>query len=224
MLSHSTEHMKFLKYFQASGSSKEIIVYSQSQSFTGIPEQAFNREDWNAKANVISEMGDDLTPPDARPKAGDIPTQSDIPVYSQSESFTGFPEQAFSREDWNAKANAISEMGDDLTPSDARPKAGDIPTQSGIPVDCFNPEAWTEISKVIQDLAEDPTQKKLRAESGEKSTVAAQQNVTKTQKEQVCVCNYIVSHSFTFSVILLVHMHFMSFYFISLVADYNGAF
>jgi len=56
----------FLKYFQASGSSSQIdIVCSHSQSFTGIHEQVFNREDWNAKASTISLMEDDSNSVDA---------------------------------------------------------------------------------------------------------------------------------------------------------------
>jgi hypothetical protein len=34
----------------------QVIVYSESQSFTGFPDQEFNCEDWNAKADVIHNM------------------------------------------------------------------------------------------------------------------------------------------------------------------------
>jgi hypothetical protein len=47
------------------------LSFTQSQSFTGFSEQEFNHEDWNVKASFISEMEDDLTPPDARQEAGD---------------------------------------------------------------------------------------------------------------------------------------------------------
>jgi hypothetical protein len=52
----------YLNYIQGSKSSTQIVVYSQSQSFTGFPEQEFNREDWNTKADAIHNMGDDSTP------------------------------------------------------------------------------------------------------------------------------------------------------------------
>jgi hypothetical protein len=52
----------YLNYIQGSKSSTRIVVYSQSQSFTRFPEQEFNREDWNAKADAIHNMGDDSTP------------------------------------------------------------------------------------------------------------------------------------------------------------------
>jgi hypothetical protein len=52
----------YFNYIQGSKSSTQIVVYSQSQSFTGFPEQEFNREDCNAKTNAIHNMGDDSTP------------------------------------------------------------------------------------------------------------------------------------------------------------------
>jgi hypothetical protein len=52
----------YLNYIQRSKSSTQIVVYSQSQSFTGFPEQEFNREDWTAKVDAIHNMGDDSTP------------------------------------------------------------------------------------------------------------------------------------------------------------------
>jgi hypothetical protein len=52
----------YLNYIQGSKSSTQIVVYSESQSFTRFPEQEFNREDWNAKADAIHNMGDDSTP------------------------------------------------------------------------------------------------------------------------------------------------------------------
>jgi hypothetical protein len=52
----------YLNYIQGSKSSTQIVMYSQSQSFTGFPEQDFNHEDWNAKDGVIHDMGDDSTP------------------------------------------------------------------------------------------------------------------------------------------------------------------
>jgi hypothetical protein len=48
-----------------------------------------------------------------------------IVTYSQSQSFTRFPKENFSREDWNTKAAAIHNMGDDSTPIDSRQDAGD---------------------------------------------------------------------------------------------------
>jgi hypothetical protein len=48
-----------------------IVTYSQSQSFTGVLEQEFNCEDWNAKAASIGDMGDDSTPISSRQEAGD---------------------------------------------------------------------------------------------------------------------------------------------------------
>jgi hypothetical protein len=39
-----------------------------------------------------------------------------IVAYSESQSFTAFPEQEFNHEDWNAKAGDIHNMGDDSTP------------------------------------------------------------------------------------------------------------
>jgi hypothetical protein len=39
-----------------------------------------------------------------------------IVMYSQSQSFTEFPEQEFNCEDWNAKVAATHDMGDDSTP------------------------------------------------------------------------------------------------------------
>jgi hypothetical protein len=38
---------------------------------TGFPEHEFNREDWNAKATVIGDMGDDSTRLDYRQEVGD---------------------------------------------------------------------------------------------------------------------------------------------------------
>jgi hypothetical protein len=61
----------YLIYIQGSKSSTEIVIYSQSQSFTGFPEQEFNNEDWNAKAAAIGEMGDDSTPLDSRQETSD---------------------------------------------------------------------------------------------------------------------------------------------------------
>jgi flagellar hook-basal body complex protein FliE len=56
----------YLNYIQGSKRSTQIVVYSESQSFTGFPEQEFNRKDWNAKADDIHNMGDDSTPIDSR--------------------------------------------------------------------------------------------------------------------------------------------------------------
>jgi hypothetical protein len=39
-----------------------------------------------------------------------------IVSYSQFQLFTGFPEQEFNCEDWNAKTAVIHDMGDDSTP------------------------------------------------------------------------------------------------------------
>jgi hypothetical protein len=44
--------------------------------------------------------------------------------YSHSQSFTGFPEEDFSHEDWNAKAAALHNMGDDSTPIRSHQEAG----------------------------------------------------------------------------------------------------
>jgi hypothetical protein len=52
----------YLNYIQGYNSITQIVTYSQSQSFTRFPEQEFNREDWNAKAAAIHDMGDDSTP------------------------------------------------------------------------------------------------------------------------------------------------------------------
>jgi hypothetical protein len=49
----------------------QVITYSQSQSFTGVLEQEFNHEDWNAKAAVIGHMGDDSIPIGSCQQAGD---------------------------------------------------------------------------------------------------------------------------------------------------------
>jgi hypothetical protein len=43
-------------------------------------------------------------------------SSTQIVIYSQSKLFAGFPEQEFNREDWNAKDDAIHNMGDDSTP------------------------------------------------------------------------------------------------------------
>jgi hypothetical protein len=61
----------YLNYIQESKSSTQIVVYSQSQSFTGFPEQEFIHEDSNAKADVIHNMGDDLTLIGSRQEASD---------------------------------------------------------------------------------------------------------------------------------------------------------
>jgi hypothetical protein len=52
----------YLNYIQGYNSITQIVTYSQSQSFTRFPEREFNREDWNAKAAAIHDMGDDSTP------------------------------------------------------------------------------------------------------------------------------------------------------------------
>jgi hypothetical protein len=58
---------------QGSKSSTQIIVYSESQSFSGFPEQEFNHEDWNAKADAIHNMRDDSTPIGSHQEAsGDV--------------------------------------------------------------------------------------------------------------------------------------------------------
>jgi hypothetical protein len=51
----------YLNYIQRSKSNTQIVTYSQSKSFTGFPEQDFNREDLNAKAAAIHDMRDDST-------------------------------------------------------------------------------------------------------------------------------------------------------------------
>jgi hypothetical protein len=51
----------YLTCLQGSKSSTVIVTYSQSQSFTGFPEEDFNREGWNAKATAKHNMGDDST-------------------------------------------------------------------------------------------------------------------------------------------------------------------
>jgi hypothetical protein len=45
-------------------------------------------------------------------------------THLQSQSFIGFPEQEFNHEDWNAKAAAIHDMGNDSTPIGSRQKGG----------------------------------------------------------------------------------------------------
>jgi hypothetical protein len=47
-----------------------------------------------------------------------------IVIYSQSQSFTRIPSKDFSCEDWNTKAAAIQNMGDDSTPIGSREEAG----------------------------------------------------------------------------------------------------
>jgi hypothetical protein len=59
----------YLNYIPGSKSSTQIVIYSQSQSFTGFPEQEFNREDCNAKADAIHNMGDDSIPIGSRQEA-----------------------------------------------------------------------------------------------------------------------------------------------------------
>jgi hypothetical protein len=60
---------EYLNYIQGSKSSTQIVLYSESQSFTGFPEQEFNCEDWNAKADAIHNMVDDSTPIGSRQEA-----------------------------------------------------------------------------------------------------------------------------------------------------------
>jgi hypothetical protein len=47
-----------------------------------------------------------------------------IVIYSQSQSFTRIPSEDFSCEDWNTKAAAIQNMGDDSTLIGSREEAG----------------------------------------------------------------------------------------------------
>jgi hypothetical protein len=47
-----------------------------------------------------------------------------IVTYLQSQSFTGFPEQEFNCEDWNAKVANMHDMGDDSTPIGSHQEAG----------------------------------------------------------------------------------------------------
>jgi hypothetical protein len=60
----------YLTCIQGSKSSSAIVTYSQSQSFTGFPKEDFNCEDWNAKADVMHNMGDDSTPIGSHQEAG----------------------------------------------------------------------------------------------------------------------------------------------------------
>jgi hypothetical protein len=61
----------YLNYIQGTKCSTTIIMYSQSQSFTGFLEEDFSREDWNAKAATMHNVGDDSTPIGSRQDAGD---------------------------------------------------------------------------------------------------------------------------------------------------------
>jgi hypothetical protein len=48
-----------------------------------------------------------------------------IVMYSQSQSVTGFPKEDFNHKDWNAKAAAIHNMGDDSTHIGSHQEADD---------------------------------------------------------------------------------------------------